>query len=344
MLVKSIKLRDFQLHEELTVQLSRGITTIKGETDAGKSSILRALRWAVLNDIGGDEFIREGAKQAAVTITIAATKLTDAVTIERRKGKENLYLLDGEEYRAFGKSQVPTEILNMLGLSEINFQSQHDAPFWFNETAGEVSRRLNAVIDLSVIDTTLASIFNEVRRANERKGLCEERLAAAKRDFDEVEWQRLRVGEFERLCAVASKKEKLDEEYEQLDISIQAIVSNRAAELSEQAEQAEAVLRTAKWARSLDHQWGDLGAIIIQMERAKEESTKAPPDFSEVGKAFSKWQRAQDAALKLDRLITAALESSTVLREKRYAASVAETAFHLKTKNELCPMCGQEIK
>ena len=76
MILKSIKLINFQTHQEVKLDLSPTITTIKGPTDSGKSSVLRALRWVCLNDIPGDEFIREGATCARVILRAGDSEVT----------------------------------------------------------------------------------------------------------------------------------------------------------------------------------------------------------------------------------------------------------------------------
>ncbi len=66
----SLQLVNFQVHTGLIIDFSPGITTIVGPTDHGKSSILRALRWVCLNDLSGEQFIREGRKSCAVCLFV----------------------------------------------------------------------------------------------------------------------------------------------------------------------------------------------------------------------------------------------------------------------------------
>ena len=80
----------------------------------------------------------------------------------QRSASNNSYGMDGVEFKAFG-NDVPEDIARVLNVSELNFQGQHDAPLWFTESAGEVSRRLNYIVDLSQIDSTLSAIDSIVR-------------------------------------------------------------------------------------------------------------------------------------------------------------------------------------
>src|SRR4051812_38242007 len=97
---RSLVLKNFQKHKLLKIQFSPHITTIKGRTDRGKSSILRALKWLCLNNLIGNEFIRTGSSKAKVGLSVKDHRIV------REKGASNLYVLDGKEFRAFG-SKVP---------------------------------------------------------------------------------------------------------------------------------------------------------------------------------------------------------------------------------------------
>lgn len=157
-------LRNFQRHRRLVLSLDPKVTTIIGDTDAGKSAVLRALRWACRNKPNGADFVRHGQKRCRVLVRTAEHK------IERRRGKTNSYLLDGSELKAFG-SDVPFPVQKVLRLTDLNFQLQHDSPFWFALSAGELAQRLNEIVNLSKIDS-----FHKRIRAGRSKAKTEEEV------------------------------------------------------------------------------------------------------------------------------------------------------------------------
>lgn len=173
-MLKSLTIQNFQAHKRLEVRFDPRITTIIGPSDVGKSAVIRALTWLATNKPAGTAFIREGSKATNVELFV------DGKTILRhRSASVNTYELDGQELKAFG-NDVPPEVLKLLNLSSVNFQGQHDSPFWFSETAGEVSRQLNQIVDLGVIDSTLAYLDKELRAGRDRVRVGEERLKEAK--------------------------------------------------------------------------------------------------------------------------------------------------------------------
>lgn len=181
-MLEAIELTNFQAHADLKVEFGTGVTAIVGPTDSGKSAIIRALRWACLNQGKADAFIRHGTKE--VTVRLRA----DGQVITRSRGPGgNQYCLGDEDYRAFGVT-VPLPVERLLNLAEINFQAQHDGPFWLGETAGEVSRQLNAVVDLGVIDEVLARANSSLFAARTISEKAEANLTAAKAQRESLAW------------------------------------------------------------------------------------------------------------------------------------------------------------
>lgn len=165
--------RDFQPHKKAIIDFDL-ITVIVGPSDKGKSAFMRGLGWVMRNEPQGDKFVRWGQKFASVLIDI------DGHTVGRKRGSGvNKYTLDGEEFVAFGTT-VPEPIANLLAITPINIQEQLDSPFWFMLSPGQVSRELNAIINLDVIDSTMAALAQEVRKAKATVEVTETRLLEAK--------------------------------------------------------------------------------------------------------------------------------------------------------------------
>lgn len=348
MKIRRLELQDFQAHHLFKVELSPSITTIKGPTDVGKSSILRAVRWACQNDLAGDEFIRDGAKKTIVSLTVRDGGGNE-LTLRRIKSIAstgiNLYELEGKEFKSFSVG-VPADIKNLLQLNEINFQAQHDSPFWFNETAGEVSRRLNAVIDLSIIDTTLSNISSAVRAAHERVGVSEERREEVKKELEELEPKRARVEDFNLMKGKYDKLMEVQGEAAELIALIQTIRSSRETvqRCEERSDEGRLILPTGKEALRLNDRCDGLGLLLATIEVHEEKVAQAPPDFKPVDEAYERWAHLSDEAGNLKEHIAQIGRRQTLLDNKVKAMKDAEEAFHKGTKGQRCPLCQQIIK
>lgn len=182
-MIERMQVRNFQTHSLLRIKFDPLITTILGKTGAGKSAILRALRWVMFNKPNGTDFIKHGEESCEVKLWV------DGKCITRKRGKdENLYALDGKEFKAFG-SDVPHEIQKLLNVDAINFQGQHDAPFWFSDTPGQVAKNLNAIVNLESIDEALTAFATETRAASGAVEYTEQRKAQA--ESETVKYQDL---------------------------------------------------------------------------------------------------------------------------------------------------------
>lgn len=210
--IESISLKNFQCHRHLKIKLSPRLTCLVGRTRAGKSAVLRGLKWLVFNRPSGKGFISHGTHGCTFQAVV------DGKKIIRRKGDDNTYTLDGKELAAVGQG-VPQEVADFLNLDERNFQGQHDAPFWLSLSPGEVSRELNQVVNLELMDRCLSRAASEVRSAGERVTSLEEKLADVEQSLVNLQW----LPEFAEKVAVLKQRENDLQVVKQRRDAVQAI-------------------------------------------------------------------------------------------------------------------------
>ena len=187
MTIENLQIRGVGSNEKLDIEFSPQVTCIIGRSYIGKSWAIRALRWVALNKPTGTSLINWDSDIAKTRLSIDDEKITRI-----RSKSKNLYKLKGKKqpYVSFGNS-VPDKIKKILNLSDINFQGQHSTkdnriPFWFCESAPEVSRQLNSIVNLDLIDSTLSNIASMIRTTSTEISLTEESLEDAlekKRDL-----------------------------------------------------------------------------------------------------------------------------------------------------------------
>ena len=296
-MLRKLSLRNFQAHRRLDIGLDPGITTIVGPTDAGKSAVIRALLWLLTNQPAGNEFIRNGSKGTQVTLDV------DGHKVSRIRGKANLYKLDGKAYRSFGHD-VPPEIAGLLKTGELNTQSQHDAPFWFSDSPGEVSRKLNSVVDLSTIDKVLSAVSAHTRRT---KALTEANLANLRACREECRGLR-------NLASLEACFASLKRSYEDWRESHSAPVRLSAA-LSD-VMGAKAGLRNA-------------ARFIIP---------------SGLAQAAARYESAHEARVALEMHLRQVRGDRERLRHLSKRSAVAHKQFHQQTHNKRCPLCQHKLK
>lgn len=279
-MLKKLVLRNFQKHRKLVIEFDPHVTTIVGPSDAGKSTIIRALRWVSLNKPQGTKFTTWGEDYVKVTLE------AEEVISRSRSSTKNLYKLAGHSFRAFGDS-VPTAITDSLKIVPANFQKQHDLPYWFSLSAGQVGKELNQIVNLEVIDKTLATIAARKRKTEGEVEYTKERLKAAKQESQKLEWiqaaqERLReVEQFEeRTIGLGVLKDSLAHLLEQID---QAVEEKTAAK--HRLKRAEVLANTLG---SSVKRWGEIASLKNGLGQLLEEIEEVEDQLWQLQQEISK--------------------------------------------------------
>lgn len=134
-----------------------------------------------LND-SEKSYTKFGKPRAEVSVLVGNNK------VDRIKGKAvNGFRLNGRTYKAFRKG-VPAPIEELLNVVPENFQRQLDPPFWITLSPGQLSKELNRIVDLEIVDKSLATINAELRKAKIQKEIYREQLQEAKKEMSDLSW------------------------------------------------------------------------------------------------------------------------------------------------------------
>lgn len=337
-MLKRLKIQNFQAHKELTLDFDEGVTTIVGPSDVGKSAIIRALIWVATNRPAGTEFIRDGAKMATVTLEV-----DDHVIIRERSKSINRYTLDGTEFTAFG-TEPPKEVTDVLNLSGVNFQHQHDSPFWFSLPAGEVSRQLNEIVNLSVIDQTLSGIDKARREAMTKVRLLKEEVEGSAQLRKEMAWAKkaaedlTEVREFHALHVEASGDcQRLTE--------LSQAVSNYGAEQKRCGDGTlaaeKAVEAGESWA-SVREQEANLQTLLSQIEDEQSTASQEVPEVEPLIKLMEAWDEATVRFHALKQELFDIRDADKEVEEASQKVEALEAEFK-ERMGDTCPLCGTKL-
>jgi len=337
-MLKCLLIQNFQKHEKLKIEFDERITTISGPSDAGKSSILRALKWVCLNNPQGEAFIRKGSKGTTVQLFVDDSK------IGRKRSKSlNAYYLDNQEFKAFGQD-VPDTISSILKMDEINFQGQQDAPFWFSLSAGEVSRQLNSVIDLEILDHALSAIGKKVRHFQSITQISKERLKTFKTQKKELDWIRQADTTY---CSVENLKERQTFTAASVDVLSNLMVSiKNKLEIkhrrSSQLKSLGSIGILGRYARRIDVKRISLSELIIGIKKQQKILDKGKPDTSKLDFIVEEYNKIEGQAKRLQQIIR-----DLKLIQNRISNLIIEQKNADKELEEqtegICPICGGEL-
>ncbi len=180
--IKQVRIQGFQSHVDSTFTLSPGLNVITGPSDAGKTAIIRALRWLAFNEPQGEAFIHtirdtDGEIMAQAEQATVIVELSDGTVISktRRKGK-TVYQHSGYA-DAWEKAELPLEIKESLGLTKqqygdnfdtyLNFAFQLDPPFLLSETGSTGAKVLGKLAGTEVVDKSIGVVVKETHQTRE---------------------------------------------------------------------------------------------------------------------------------------------------------------------------------
>ena len=349
MMIKQLNIENFQSWKETELVFSPGINLIIGESDEGKSAIIRALTWPINNHPLGDEFINDSSPDNLCAVEVE----TGLATISRAKGKGvNLYYLDDTEFNAFGRNP-PEEIVETFKISPLNIQAQKDNFFLFNDSAPDVGRYLNTIIDLTVIDRSLSHANKRIKRTNAEITALDRQKNEYEKEIQETDW----VVKADKDLRQIEKLEKEQEEFKKTVGHISSLVLD-IGEAYEKIDRSDALLDFHPDLKKIE------GELAKQEERKKEKvelarlinfSRQAEEDIlsnsiilefkdqvEDLIKLDSATDKLENEADELESLITKIQDSAFVSSDLVEKLESLENQFY-ELMPDSCPLCGSKI-
>jgi len=346
-MIDKLEIKNYGSNKKIDIEFSPTVTTIVGKSYEGKSWILRALRWVVRNKPSGQSFINWDAEKASVRLTTNNSRIT------RTKGKSvNSYKLikkdwkKSKEYAAFG-NDVPPEIVETINLSDINFQGintlgQHEPPFLLCETAGEVSRQLNSIINLDIIDKTLANLASEIRYSKITVDICKKSLDKAKEDSEKLKYVKQLDEDLRDIESLEKQYQKNTRKSLLIDKLIESAIKYKISykNAAEQASGAKIILSMAKLCREKAKSIEILRNLIKSGQNTQKILSIEIKPLKELNESVNNLEKKKDT---LSNLII-------IVNQRRGVLCETEGLLKESTKNlkqimkGKCPICGSNMK
>ncbi|MDT8858953.1 AAA family ATPase [Alkalihalobacillus sp. MEB130] len=224
--IKAVRLENFQSHLDTFVEFSNGLNVIVGQSDSGKTAILRGIRWALYNQPRGTDFIRVSGDFVRVTVMFE----NETTIIRERTGSKNRYMIKrkGEEelvLEGFG-IHVPEEVMKAHGMDHlridqdnelmIHLSQQLDGPFLLENTSTIRAKTLGRISGAHFLDMAIRDTTKDVSQLNIRMKQEQQVIDRLKEDLEpyihleELKSQLRRVdSSIDEIKNLLEKKEKL---------------------------------------------------------------------------------------------------------------------------------------
>ncbi|WP_051276070.1 AAA family ATPase [Desulfovirgula thermocuniculi] len=192
-----LTIENFQSHARTEMELSPGLTVIVGESDRGKSAVVRALRWLFFNEPRGTDFIRVGQGECRVAAEFAdGTRLVRERSLTRNRNRY-IILRPGQEpqvFEGFG-SEVPQEVVALHGMRPVfldedqelvlNLAGQLEPPFLLSGPGNLKAKAIGRLHGVHLVDAALRDTLADLSRLQREEkqlereiGELREKLAA----------------------------------------------------------------------------------------------------------------------------------------------------------------------
>jgi exonuclease SbcC len=187
-----LTIENFQSHENTVIDLSPGVTVLVGESDRGKSAVIRALRWLVLGEPKGAGFVRAGETRCKVRLDYDTGDYVERI----KSPRDNVYLCNDSAYRGFGNTP-PLEIQEITGVAKsdvagepvcANIAGQHDPPFLLGMPNTAKAQIIGTLGGADVFDAALRGTMTDATRARRDAARLEEEIGALNIEIVGLAW------------------------------------------------------------------------------------------------------------------------------------------------------------
>ncbi|WP_078391438.1 AAA family ATPase [Shouchella patagoniensis] len=176
--IVSVRLENFQSHLDTAVNFDSGLNVIVGQSDSGKTAVLRGIRWALFNQPRGTDFLRVGADFVRVTVILD----TGVAIVRERTSSKNRYVIkkqDSEDLvlEGFG-SQVPEEVIQAHQMRAFRIDSDHewqlqiaqqlDGPFLLEQTGSLRAKTIGRMSGAHYLDMAIRDTSKDVYSLSQR--------------------------------------------------------------------------------------------------------------------------------------------------------------------------------
>ena len=311
-MIRQIKVKGFQSLADIDIRCGP-LTVISGQSDVGKSALVRALRSMATNRYPRDH-VTDGQKSSVVGVILDTDSGTVAVAAKKGGGENRYVVAAGGDSRVYNKvgARVPDEVERLLGRSPYTFGGQFDPLFLVAEVGSRRAKVLGGLSNMAILLEAVRLAGTEIRTLKATERIMREQAEAAERLIENLE-------------ADVSDARKREEA------------------LGENLEDLEDLWRKLSELEDIDQRLGvsqrEIQAATADVERLKGEMPELETLADELT-ALADLEDLEESITKHGRGYTKAKEM--VSAAKANLNNALEDLEDFKAKNPICPMCGKE--
>lgn len=182
-MLEKLLIENCQCWRKLELTFDPNITTIVGPSNRGKSTIIRALKAVLLNDVKWKHFKSYGESTAKITVDI------DGSTITRVKSAtENEFILQMPGQPPEKTNDSSERLQTIINMGDVNLQNQSEQYFLVNQSPGQVAKSLNNVAGLGDIDVIMKNANSAINNTGKEFNKLDAEVDALQKQYDSLLW------------------------------------------------------------------------------------------------------------------------------------------------------------
>lgn len=161
--LKSLKVVNFQSHENTVLNLHPGINCIVGISDKGKTALFRALDLLRRNRPAKFKFHSDFANSGITSVAVTTSE-GRKVKITKTEKRTKYTLTEGDNVKHWRKlnQTVPDLVTDVLNLTDLNIQWQFDNPFLISGSPGEIARVIHEKTKIDQADAWIKTLNKKI--------------------------------------------------------------------------------------------------------------------------------------------------------------------------------------
>ena len=365
-MIDSIKIKNFETHLDTNIKLHPGTNIIVGESDEGKSSIIRAIKWNAQNRPQGTSYrndqLNPKLKSDKLQDTFVAIDYHGTGLVRRSRngvsGGVNNYTIETEEPLRALRTDVPNEVQNVTKMKEVNIQGQHPTEQYFllADKPGQVAKAFNKVAGLTVMDKATADINSQVRDCNSEIKVAEKEIENREKELKESKWL-LKAENFANKLQIYSDEVKTKQnEYNILLGKINHLneidetltkyyygLDKGLKKLSELKKEKQAITDKTYTQKQINDLLFDMKSIDTKLKNSND-TTNALKALKELKTLKKDILNKQEQQKKIDDIlfIFKQTEYDLLKAERDYIETKKE--YEIMKEKTICPTCGRTGK
>jgi DNA repair exonuclease SbcCD ATPase subunit len=353
----SLHLKNFGPWEDQFFEFNRGVNVFVGESDTGKSAILKGLKFVLFDELpksadGPLGFITRPlvrGKLCEVTLRLYADGKIRTVT--RRKGKSiNEYQLDSGIPQRANNKKIPEQIAKLLNIKPVNFHSQSDPPFLLSEKPGDVAKQLAEIIDIQEIDEIVSHAFSFIRENNKELKDKESNLDNMHEELQKLNFVNAFKSKVDVLISLEDKFNNLYKKFNNIELIVHSIgvlemekvrhikligLKNKICEIERLHGKCEKLITKLNYVK--DHfesierlnRQNDQYKLLVRLQG---QIAQYNAKISQYDTLFDEYTKVHNITKRLKELSDENISVSDNLKLNKE-----------KLKNMVCPTCGQKL-